>query len=42
MKVLDLSVNLFRRYEQAREVNAYYGLMALYGLVKTAEASGDP
>ena len=42
MKVLDLSVNLFRRYEQVREVNAYYGLMALYGLVKTAEINGDP
>lgn len=38
MRTLDLAVNLFHHYEAAREVNHYYGLLAIYALAKIADA----
>lgn len=36
MKPLDISQNLFTRYENTQKVHHYYGLLALYGLAQTA------
>lgn len=41
MRTMDIAVNLFNRYEQVREVNHYYGLLAIFALAKVADTSGD-
>jgi len=39
MKALNISQNLFMRYENTQMVQHYYGLLALYGLAQTAVES---
>lgn len=41
MRTIDIAVNLFSRYEQVREVNHYYGLLAIFALAKIADETGD-
>ncbi len=41
MNVLDLSKKLFEHYECVEEVKNYYGLLAIYALLQTAEESED-
>lgn len=41
MNPLQTAVGLFDHYESIAEVKHYYGLMAIYGLCRTAEASND-
>lgn len=38
---LDLAVRLYDHYESIGEVRHYYGLLAIYSLAKSAEASAD-
>lgn len=40
MRTLDIAVNLFHHYEAVREVNHYYGLLAVYALAKIADTDG--
>lgn len=41
MNPLNISEQLYNHYESIEEVKHYYGLLAIYGLVLTAEAKGD-
>ncbi len=41
MPPLDLAVALYDHYESTAEVWHYYGLLAIYGLCRTAELAGD-
>ncbi|HHV97857.1 MAG TPA: hypothetical protein GXX37_15600 [Clostridiaceae bacterium] len=41
MKPLDISQNLFMRYENTQIVHHYYGLLALYALAQTAVESNS-
>jgi unsaturated rhamnogalacturonyl hydrolase len=38
---LELSVRLYDRFESIREVSSYYGILAIYGLCRTAELADD-
>ena len=39
MKTLDIAFNLYTHYAQVEEINNYYGLLAIYGLVQAAYES---
>lgn len=39
MKTLDIAFNLYTHYAQAEEINNYYGLLAVYGLVQASYES---
>lgn len=41
MKPLELAVRLFDHYETVHEIKHYYGLLALYGLARVAEADDN-
>lgn len=41
MHPLDVSVKLYDHYESVEEVRYYYGLLAIYGLILTAEEKKD-
>ncbi len=42
MRTLDLAIGLYDKYASLAEVKHYYGIMAIYGFCRVAEASGDP
>ncbi|WP_129669406.1 glycoside hydrolase family 88 protein [Phytoactinopolyspora endophytica] len=41
VRPLDVAVGLYGHYESIDEVKHYYGLLAIYGLARTADAAGD-
>lgn len=41
MKPLDVAVGLYDHYESIEQVRHYYGLLAIYGLARAADAGGD-
>ncbi|MFD2701891.1 glycoside hydrolase family 88 protein [Paenibacillus shunpengii] len=41
MNTLSVAVKLYDNYERLEEIKHYYGLLAIYGLLRTAEAGGD-
>lgn len=41
METLDLALRFYQRYGQVEEINNYYGLLAIYGLVQTCYEKND-
>ncbi len=42
MKTLDVNVGLYDHYASIEQVYHYYGILAIYGLLRTAEEKGEP